>query len=341
MVGAFAMKTLPCSGWMLCSLVVAAVGCGDGVTEVPAAGGETDGGETGGGATSSEPAPTTAPPQTSDDSNSSNPSGNDSSTTSTTGADTQSTTENVTASDGSTGARSTGTSGSDDTTGDGDTTGGDDTTGNTPGEPVCPANFLVFDDASFDYYSNQNGDVSASDGTELTLIPDEVTQAGVAVLHTQMMQPPYDVEFEFSIFDDDGQGSPFNSADGMAVMLLDDAGAYEQQSPPDGQGRGVLDDGSGYAVHFAIYGARQAFLDGTDGTALDGPDDLDPSIYSHGQWRSVRIEVREDRISVYYEDALALEHVGTIDTTHGAIGFGAGTGGADGQHQIRNVRICQ
>jgi hypothetical protein len=64
------------------------------------------------------------------------------------------------------------------------------------------------------------------------------------------------------------------------------------------------------------------------------------SIYTHGQWKAVRVEVRSTSIKVHYDGALIIDHSGTFDvTTHKAFGFGAGTGGADGRHRIRNVRL--
>ena len=248
-----------------------------------------------------------------------------------TGMGTSDTMTDGTGSDGTNG----GTSGTSATSA-GDSTDGGDTTGDLT---CVPTGVLTFDDSDFAYHNDPEGTVAPSNTSELLLIPDNAGNVGVAVLYTQPLVPPYDLHFEYSIFDDDG-GPVFNSADGLAVMLLNAISAYDFVDPPDGGERGVIKDGTGYAAHFTLYENRQIYLVNGEDVTLEGPATPSPSVYSHGAWRTVRIEVRTNRIALYYEeDTLAFSHSAEIDTTHTGLGFGAGTGAADGEHRIRNVEI--
>lgn len=203
-----------------------------------------------------------------------------------------------------------------------------------------PPPILIFNTANWTYHSNyaNPGHPQITNSAETTLIPDNCFNAGAALLSTSDPSPPFAVELEFSIYDNDG-GSVYSSADGIAFMFGKNRSAYG--TPPIGPYRGVIVDGSGYSVHFSIYGTRQVILADGWGTPLktnSGPQVS--SIYTHGQWKKVRVEVRSTSVKVHYDGALIIDHTGTINaTTHKAFGFGAGTGAADGRHSIRNVRL--
>lgn len=203
-----------------------------------------------------------------------------------------------------------------------------------------PSSPLLFDLAGWTYHANGNnvpGHPQVTNTATTTLIPDNCYQAGAAVLSTLDPLPPFAVEFEFSIYDDDG-GPVYNSADGIAFMFAKDRGAYG--TPPSGSARGVISDGIGYAVHFSIWGTRQVIL--TDGLGTPLQTNASPtvaSVYTDGQWQPVRVEVRSSSVQVLYDGVLIIDQAISVGTIHRAFGFGAGTGDADGEHRIRNVRL--
>jgi hypothetical protein len=209
------------------------------------------------------------------------------------------------------------------------------------GEAGCPP--LVFD-ASWSYYSNPAGQLEPSASTELELIPDDETSRGAAVLLAGPPEPPFRLTFEYTIFDDDGGNEPgdeWSSGDGIAVMLFKDPAWYEERwnHPPTASGRGFAPDGTGVGIHFEIYGPRQIVVRNGYGSWLAAPVPADPSVYPHGEWRSVAVDVSLAEIVVHYEGDEIVTIEGPHDATHLGLGFGAGTGSADGAHQIRNVVI--
>lgn len=234
-------------------------------------------------------------------------------------------------------------SGSDSASSSGST--GDDgssSSSSSGGSDLCaPAGPLTFDAATWEYFTTPNNTLVASDDTELTLIPDNLTSVGATVFYVDGVQMPYTVSFEYWIFDDDGSeiGSIYNSADGIAVAVAKDATSWATADPPDGGWRGIFDDGTGYAIDFAIFENRRISIRDGDGNVVAGPVTPATSVYPHGQWRSVSIEVTTAGIEVTYEGGVELTYAAALDETYDRIAFGAGTGGADGEHRIRNVEI--
>jgi len=206
---------------------------------------------------------------------------------------------------------------------------------------------LPFNDANFNYYSTANNTLVPSDNTELELIPDDFTSVGTAVFLEQAITPPYSIEFEYTVFDDDGETNILvstNSGDGIVVMLLKDESPYNSVEPPTGSSRGYH-PGDGYGVHFDIYGTRNMHITDGAGAQLAYFQNFAPSVYPHGEWRRVKVTVRSDSIVVGYDGRSGfidefLRYDGNLVLDYSGLAIGAATGGSDGQHKIRNVTVC-
>lgn len=220
----------------------------------------------------------------------------------------------------------------------------DDETQDSTGEPGCqPKGPLVFDEA-WSYYSNPADLLDASLSTELELIPDDDHNRGAAVLLTDPPELPFRLTFEYTIFDDDGghdSTQVWSSGDGLVVMVLKDPSWYEGRFslPPTSTGRGFAFDGTGLGVQFEIYGTRRIVGTNGSGTWLTPAVEPRLSAYPHGEWREVVLDVSEAEVVVHYEGNELFTMAGPHDTTFLGLGFGAGTGAADGSHRIRNVMI--
>jgi hypothetical protein len=228
-----------------------------------------------------------------------------------------------------------------DGTGESTDDGASDDGSESTGEVDCPP--LAFD-ASWSYHSNPVNLLSPSGSNELELIPDGEQSRGAAVLLTDPPEPPFRLTFEYTIFDDDGGTEAehvWSSGDGISIMLLKDPGWYEQPGhlPPTSIGRGFALDGTGIGIHFELYGTRQLVIRDGFGTQIGSPLVVDPSVYPHGVWRSVAVEVSLAQIVVHYEGNEIVTLEGPHDASHLGLGFGAGTGAADGSHRVRNVVI--
>lgn len=185
-------------------------------------------------------------------------------------------------------------------------------------------------------YSTRNPGFPRIVDQELFLLPeDRGSAAGMAFLRTPV-QPPFAVEFEYSIFDDDG-GSAWNSGDGLA-LLFGRRRPARNVSLPTGGARGQVPDGSGYGVHLALYGERQLVL--TDGNGQPLKSTSQPALYTHGRWSTVRVEVERNAIRVYLDGIQQLEWEGRVDDTHAGLALAAASGAADGRHAVRNLRIA-
>ncbi len=183
------------------------------------------------------------------------------------------------------------------------------------------------------YYPKVSEDLS-----ELTLIPDDAYGAGSVVFYNAKLSAPYKVSFEYLIHDNDGPARPeWNVADGISVIIGKDVSGYIHGAEiPTGYKRAVISDGSGYSVHFAVYGPNKSLdIQSGDGNILSTM--IDNSVYIDNQWIRVEIEVRKDAIFVKKGGRLVeAKHLHIQD---GYLGFGAATGGSDGEHKIRNISI--
>ncbi len=197
---------------------------------------------------------------------------------------------------------------------------------------------LSFDPAAgeFRYYGVNNPGYPRASGTQLEMIPDNRGNAAAVAFHTRPVNGPFAVELDYSVWDDDG-GPIWNSADGISVMFGRDERSYQRQQPPTGAARGVIRDGTGYAVHVALYGNdRGLILTDANGRVL--AQQRDPSVYTHGRQRSLRVEV--DRgVRVYLDGRVAMQYNGRLDLRGSGVAIGAATGGADARHDVRNVRL--
>ena len=194
-----------------------------------------------------------------------------------------------------------------------------------------------FDDVNWAYYASANNTVVASNNGMIELTPDDLGGASGVVVSTTDFMPPFAVSFEYMAFDDDGLASNLNRADGVGIAITKDRASYLAGPPPGGATHGIPDDGTGFSVDFMTYASQRIELQDGDGTVLANVGE--PTVYSHGAWRSVHIGVAPDEVVVIYEGNEVITHSMVPDPTYGAIVLGAGTGGADSQHQIRNVCV--
>lgn len=213
--------------------------------------------------------------------------------------------------------------------------------------PEERARRFEFRDENLTYYERQNPGYPEREGDEIVLIPDNRQSAVAVILLKQEAALPFGIEFEYSIYDDDGgndYSQRYNSGDGLVFMFLKNLKSYETQVLPDGGGRGFIQDGTGYGVHFKIYDEREIYLEDPDGNILGSSlyynrRDRLPDIYTHREWRKVRIWVTATSVTVNYADQDIFTWDGQLTTSFKGIGFGAATGGADAEHKIRNVKI--
>ncbi|HZI05009.1 MAG TPA: hypothetical protein VEZ71_13350 [Archangium sp.] len=191
-------------------------------------------------------------------------------------------------------------------------------------------------DRDFDLYSTNNPEFPRASGTELELLPDNRwSAAGMAFLR-RPLRPPFAVEFEYSIYDDDG-GSVWNSGDGLALLFGRKTPSGDVQLPTGGD-RGQVRDGSGYGVHLALYSRRRVVLTNGNGSELQSRSQ--PALYNHGRWSTLRVEVERRAIRVYLDGEPQLEWQGQVDDSYSGLALAAASGGADGRHAVRNLRIA-
>ena len=105
-----------------------------------------------------------------------------------------------------------------------------------------PRQCLDFDDQQWRYFSSANHTLAANGTNELEFTPDQVTGISAAVMNTGSFAPPYRISLQYNTFDDDGNVSTTNSADGIALFLGKDPTSYDTTLPPTGGTRGVIDD---------------------------------------------------------------------------------------------------
>lgn len=204
------------------------------------------------------------------------------------------------------------------------------------------AEALSFSSSNFWFFQGGNAPqpTISTDGVTnntITFLEDNVYNASSVAFFQTGVLPPYDVEFDYQTWDDDG-GPIWNSADGVVLMLGKSLTPYAAgQSPPIGSGRGFILDGTGYGVHFAVYPSRGISLRNGNGTVLQSV--ANSGTYTAGAWTKVRAEVRTNGIKVFFKGQQVLSWSGAVSTAHDKIGVGAATGAADSRHMIRNLTI--
>ena len=171
---------------------------------------------------------------------------------------------------------------------------------------------------------------------ELLLIPDNTFHTGIAAAINNPVKPPFEISFDYSTWDDDGnEWAVWNSADGLKMFFLKDASDYGTQ--PDGDSLGLSSDGGGYAVGFHLYGSRYVQLTGPQGVVLTRSHFA--RAYRQRQWVPVTVTVLTNRITVSADNKVILEQNLELDQQYQDIGFTAATGTADAEHAIRNLCI--
>jgi hypothetical protein len=201
--------------------------------------------------------------------------------------------------------------------------------------PTLPTNGtpLDCDPATWSTLSANNPGYPQFAGNECILTVDEVQDSAGVILYNNPVAVPFAISFDYWIWDDDGNLSTWNAADGLVFFFLKDNANYANP-PPSGGTRGFSADGTGYGVHLDTFDVREIILtDGVPNQLAAAPDDP----YSHGVWWQVRIDVGATRVDVTFNGSQVISWSGALDTTHAGLGFSAATGGSDSEHKLRNI----
>jgi antitoxin component YwqK of YwqJK toxin-antitoxin module len=171
----------------------------------------------------------------------------------------------------------------------------------------------------------------------LTLTPVDAYGASAVALMKESTTVPFVLTFEFNIWDDDGgtsRGKRWNSADGISVIFAEDNSAYATTVPPAGSAMGFIEDESALGLFFKTFDKRQVFLKDRNGVLARKKE---PRVYTDGAWQKARVVVNRDAIIVQFDDRTVLQWQGELPFAAPYVAFGAGTGGSNSRHQVRNV----
>ena len=150
---------------------------------------------------------------------------------------------------------------------------------------------------------------------------------------------PFVLTFEFNIWDDDGGtswGKRYNSADGISVIFAKDDSAYATTVPPAGSAMGFIEDESALGLFFKTFEKRQVLLKDRNGVLAKKKE---KRVYTNGKWQKARVIVNSDAIIVQFDDRIVLQWQGEVPFAAPYVAFGAGTGGSNSRHQVRNVGL--
>lgn len=209
------------------------------------------------------------------------------------------------------------------------------------GEGIQESSVLAFSNAN-------NRGFPVFNATETILIEEGRKGAAQALFFKENYRPPFEVSFEYSIYNEEVGGWYDYSklpADGLVLMLLKDKTPYEFQSIPGGNAQAFI-AGSGYGIHFYVFeggGDTEHISIRRRGRELvRWPEegvrpDSSQSVYTAGQWRQITVQVLPNSIQVQVEGEVVMQWKGTLSRSYGGLGFGASTGDADAEHKIRNV----
>jgi len=205
----------------------------------------------------------------------------------------------------------------------------------------------TFHCSSKTFFSNKS--MPVRNGKVYTLIPDDQYGVGSVIWFDQPYHNDFTIEFEYRTWDDDGDPdlNSTNSADGLSLILFQDKHHYEANAGniPNGGARGFIKNGSGIAVQFVLYGDRSVQIVTGNGDVLASQSAQTLSQFSEaptGPWSTVSVTVQGNTLTAILDEGQPL----TADVPGGAksssgFGIGAGTGGADALHQVKNVRITR
>lgn len=97
-------------------------------------------------------------------------------------------------------------------------------------------NNILFSGRNFNYYTV--GDLPTVDDTGIiNLTEDDRYGQGVAIVSNEDISNSFETQFEFQTYDNDGSGSIWNKADGVAFFFAKDGSNYGD--PPTGSRVGV------------------------------------------------------------------------------------------------------
>lgn len=222
-------------------------------------------------------------------------------------------------------------------------------------EKKLPFYFYVTDDPearatlcnSKTFFSNKS--MPSRNGKVYTLIPDDQYGVGSVIWFDQAYQDDFTIEFDYRTWDDDGERDLYstNSADGLSLILFQDKQNYAANAAniPNGGARGFIKNGAGVAVEFVLYGNRSLQITTGNGNVLASQPAQTLSQFSDaptGPWSTVSVTVKGNTLTAVLDDGepLVAELLGSMRPSSG-FGIGAGTGGADALHQVKNVRITR
>ncbi len=97
---------------------------------------------------------------------------------------------------------------------------------------------------------------------------------------------------------------------------------------------GFIEDESALGLFFKTYEKRQVFLKDRNGVLARKKE---PRVYTGGAWQKARVVVNHDSIIVQFDDRTVLQWQGELPFAAPYVAFGAGTGGSNSRHQVRNV----
>lgn len=216
-----------------------------------------------------------------------------------------------------------------------------DFSGSEP-KPVChPISFRAKGWVSVNNYNATDYPiVSGNKVEELILLPDDRYGAATAAIYRNTVTPPYEVEFEFNTFDDNGgyfDTDIWHSGDGISFFFLKNGTFYD--TPEHGHNMGQSYRGGGLAVSFPMYDRRRVTLSLAGGKTLVEHDFK--QAYSHGRWIPVSVTVKTNSVTVKSGDKQLFKyHLDTrIYQKGNSFGFSAGSGWADARHEIRGLCI--
>lgn len=191
----------------------------------------------------------------------------------------------------------------------------------------------------FTFYANNNpGYPKYGTMSEIDLVPDDRGSASAVAFLKERLLPPYSVQFEYYIWDNDGSTTNLTTTgDGIVVMLNKNQAAYG--TPPAGGARGFINDGTGYGVNFNLFGTRRVYL--TDGSLNQLATADNPLVYTGGAWVTAKVDVGVSSIAVSINNVLQFTWSGAVNQAYAGLAFGAATGGADADQRVRNVQISR
>jgi antitoxin component YwqK of YwqJK toxin-antitoxin module len=176
-----------------------------------------------------------------------------------------------------------------------------------------------------------------SESRVLTLTPVNAYGASGVAFVKESRTVPFVLTFEFNIWDNDGGtswGKRYNSADGISVIFAEDDSAYATTAPPGGSAMGFIKNESSLGLFFKTYEKREILLKGKNGVLAKKKE---KRVYTDGKWQKARVVVNHDGIIVQFDDRTVLQWQGELPFAATSVAFGAGTGGSNSRHQVRNV----